>query len=33
MNGLTILVAVLTCGYAIWNLYDIELARREEGDR
>jgi len=32
MNGLTILVAVLACGYATWNLYDIELARREKDD-
>jgi len=32
MNGLTILVAVLACGYATWNLYDIAKAERRNKD-
>jgi len=32
MNGLTILVAVLACGYATWNLYDIAKAKEENND-
>lgn len=29
MNGLTLLVALMACYYATWNLYDIAKAERE----